>query len=295
VEGNLIVKTILITGATGLIGSNLLHMAPKDCTILTPSHDFLRNPLSIYPSADAIIHAAGYSQPSLFLQDPMSTISVNTAMTRRLLDSLKGGGTFLFCSSVSVYNGCSGPAFENSIGTTTPQHERSCYIESKRCGEAIVNNFRRRGGKAMVARLGTTYGPGSKRHAGGAISEFIQQALTKKKIVLRDDGTAVRTFCYVEDAAEILWAIVNKGTQEVYNVASPFFYSFREVAEIIAQKTKAELEIPITNKDSLAGASQQDYMDTSRMRREFNKYQYVSLENGLAATIAWQKELLEKS
>jgi nucleoside-diphosphate-sugar epimerase len=70
--------------------------------------------------------------------------------------------------------------------------------------------------------------------------------------------------------------------------------SFREIAEIIAKKTGAELIIPATN-NGLLGAAQEDYMDTSRMRREFNKYQYMSLENGLAATIAWQKQLLERS
>lgn len=284
-------KTVLITGATGLVGTHLMRTLPSDYDkFLAPNHRFLANLTSDYPKADVIIHAAGYAQPSMFLKDPMGTIGVNTLTTKRLLDSLNPGGTFLFCSSVSVYSGISGPMFEDSIGTTTPQHERSCYIESKRCGEAIVSAYRRQGVNAMVARLGTTYGPGGKLREGRAINDFITQALIRKKIVLQDKGSAVRTFCYVDDAVEMLWAIANKGTQEVYNVASPFFYSYVEIAKIIADKTKAELVIPPTG-NWMVGAAQEDYMDTSRVRREFNKYQFVNIENGLGATIAWQKNL----
>lgn len=281
-------KTITITGSTGLIGSHLIATAPSGFEIFAPSHQCLANPRMPIPSANIIIHAAGYGQPSLFMTDPVDTIRVNTDTTIRLLESLKPGGSFLFCSSTEVYSGLLHAASEDEIGTTTLQHERSCYIEGKRCGEAIVNAFRSREVRAMSARIALAYGPGTKQYDVRAISQFIEQALTKKEIILRDKGEAVRTLCYVRDTVEIMWNIIEKGTQAVYNVGGPTVASIAQIAAIIARKTGAKLTIPDIE-SGLKGAPQEVRVDFTRIRTEFGKTNYVSLEDGLQTTIDWQR------
>jgi len=276
-------KIALITGATGLIGSRLVALAPLDVDVITMSRS------EEIPNADIIIHAAGYAQPSLFMADPIGTIQVNTKMTIRLLDKLNPGGTFLFCSSSEVYNGLNQEAQESDIGTTTPQHKRSAYIEGKRCGEAIVKAYRDRGITAISARIATAYGPGTKKDDTRAINQFIQQALTKKKIELKDRGEALRTFCYVDDTADMLWRIVKGGCRPVYNVGGTETATIADLARIIAEKTGAELIIP-TGDTNFIGAPKEVRMNLDSIR-ELGPFNYVSLSDGLDRTIAYQRGL----
>jgi len=174
-------KTILITGASGLIGLHLLSSLKKiqkdlNITIYTWNKtknelfDFIfENCITIYsditeitdlnflPNFDLIIHSSGYGQPNKFLQNKIKTIEINTTVTLRLLNKLNPDGSFLFISSSEVYNGLyESNVTEDRIGLTNPTHPRSPYIESKRCGEAICNIFRENGQNIKVVRLGIT-------------------------------------------------------------------------------------------------------------------------------------------
>jgi nucleoside-diphosphate-sugar epimerase len=278
-------KTVAVTGATGLIGSHLCAAMPDGMQMFTPGRrDFA------FPCADIIIHAAGCAQPARFMDDPVGTVAVNTEMTAALLEKLRPGGSFVFCSSSEVYSGLSHPASEDDIGTTTPQHPRACYIEGKRCGEAIVNAYRKKGVRASSARIALTYGPGTKKHDTRVINQLIEKALTRGKIDLVDSGNAIRTFCYVSDTAELLWDIALLGTQAVYNVGGTTVVSIAELAQKIADKLGVELRLPESGIPS-AGAAQEVRLNTARVREEFGKTEYVGLDEGLEQTIAWQKEL----
>lgn len=120
---------ILLTGSTGLIGSNMLKSAPQGVEITVCGRE---KPEGMY---DAVIHMAGFAQPTKFLSDEIATISVNTTRTIELFSHLKEGGKFLYASSSEVYNGTPPPQTEEQIGTTNPTHPRACYIEGKRCGD----------------------------------------------------------------------------------------------------------------------------------------------------------------
>ena len=103
-----------------------------------------------------------------FMQNPVKTLQLNTSTTLLLFEKLLPGGKFLFISTSELYSGLSHPPFtEQQIGTTNTTHPRACYIEGKRCGEAIVNAFREQGVNAKSARLALAYGPGTeaKRYA----------------------------------------------------------------------------------------------------------------------------------
>ena len=312
-------KTVLITGASGLIGAYflayfmLLNNLGKNMNVIacihtsTPEHikDIIQaggmSQLSIdltdvqeyqkIPEADIIIHAAGYAQPSLFMKNPANTLMINVTATEFLLRRLRPDGTFLFLSSSEIYCGLSNaPSSEDMCGSTTPYHPRSSYIEGKRAGEAIGAAYRKMGVRTISVRLGDIYGPGTRRGDTRALNTFIQRALEEKAIRLRDHGWASRTYCYVSDAVESMLNVITDGSEQVYNVGSPIQSTIKELALQIGQLSGAEVIFPGVE-NAIDGSPPELIMDLSRLQSEFPKTEYISLGEGLIRTIAWQRIL----
>ena len=266
---------ILLVGATGLIGSNMIKSAPEGVEFYNPTLG--EDCMEFF---DAIIHMAGYAQPAKFMADEIGTLEVNTSTLIKLFKLLKPGGKFLYASSSEVYNGTPPPQNESQIGTTDPQHPRACYIEGKRCGEAICMAMRRKGYDVKIARISLTYGktrPGDTR----ALNHFIEQAKTGK-IKLMDKGEAKRTYLYVDDAVKILWDILLKGKEPVYNVGGTSRTTIAELAQTIGRLTRAEV---ILGDKGLAGAPDDVQLDITKVLTEFGTREFVSLEEGLKKMI----------
>jgi nucleoside-diphosphate-sugar epimerase len=308
-------KTIMITGASGLVGTYFLaclRQASPDfkavAVIQSEPADHVKYFLDderfsvlcgdltdrvfceTLPGADCIIHAAGYGQPGRFMEDQIKTLKMNTDVTLSLFERLSPGGKFLFISTSEVYSGSANvPYKESDIGTTNTTHPRSCYIEGKRCGEAICNAYRARGVDAKSARLSLAYGPGTKRGDKRVMNSFIQKAL-EGKITLLDQGRAKRTYCYVSDAVEIMWKILLHGKEPVYNVGGNSRTTIRELAQKIGSYMKVPVEFP-NGSHKAEGAPEDVYLDMSKVRSEFGNKEYVPFDEGLARTIEWQKTL----
>jgi nucleoside-diphosphate-sugar epimerase len=274
-------KTILITGASGLIGQHLVATANKYLKVYGIDHKHDLTDLAYVnslPKVDYNIHGAGYAEPARFMADPIRTIKLNTTTLLCLFEHLKPNGKLLFLSSSEIYSGAKPPYKETDIGITNPNHPRACYIESKRCGEVICNVY-----KAKIARLSLVYGPGVNDNR--ALNDFIKQGL-KGHITLKDEGNAKRTYCYVSDAVELLWRILYEG-EGTYNVGGISKVTIKELAETIASM----LQVSVTfGNQGLKEAPSEVDMDLSRIRKEFNKTEYVSLDIGLKDTINWFKQ-----
>jgi UDP-glucuronate decarboxylase len=312
-------KTILITGASGLLGTyflaTLAHLkqrgVPLEVIAQVQSQPALHTAeiiqrgsfqlvqvnladpaeCSSLSAADVIIHSAGYAQPLVFMANPSATYQLNTAATFALLGKLKAGGSFLFLSSSEVYNGIvNRDATVDDIGTTTPDHPRACYIEGKRGGETICRTFRRRGIRAVSVRLALTYGPGTRKGDKRAMNSFIEQALCQRRIELMDAGKAIRTYCYVSDAIELMWQAALFGTQPVYNVGGRSKATIGELAKLIGGITGVPVSF-VETRAQVAGAPEEVRLDLTRTEREFKKTRYMSLDDGLRATIEWQRGL----
>lgn len=304
-------KTVLITGATGLLGTHFLatlallkdrgmkikvvgacHSAPADYTKELANRDeFFLVEDGLNFNTDVVIHAAGYAQPAVFTSRPAETIRINTELTQRLLNQVVPGGKFLFVSSSEVYSGLQSIATEEDIGTSTPYHNRACYIEGKRCGEAIVNAYRKVGIDAKSARLGITYGPGTRKNDQRAMSIFIRGALADNLVNMRYSGKETRTFGYVSDAVETIWNIVLHGKQSVYNVDGISYNSIAFVAEEIASITGAEFRVPLSHGEMPGSGDVR--MSTKRVREEFDKYSFTGIKEGLKKTVEWNRRFYE--
>ena len=315
-------KTIMITGASGIIGTHFLYALhsiqrkgglrvkviaivnrgiPEHLALLSnkDSIEFLVGDLAAesfvnsLPKADIIIHAATYGQPGMFLEHPEVTIKLNTYVTLALFERvLTQNGKFLFVSTSELYSGLSNPPFsEMQIGTSTPNHPRACYIEAKRCGEAIVNVYRKKGYNATSARLSLAYGPGTRPGDRRVLNNFIEKALVEKEIRLLDKGDAKRTYCYVSDAVYMMWRILLEGKECVYNVAGRSTVTIAELARLVGKISDVNVIFPDKDEDGMPGAPEDVRLDISRFSSEFGMREFIDLEKGLTNTIDWQRSL----
>ncbi len=311
-------KKVLLTGASGIVGTyflaTLAHLRsagvfPEVVAVMQspfPSYlepfaegvRFMRCDITDQvsradlPQADYIIHAAGYGQPGKFMQDPLKTIELNTSVTIDLLRRLSPGGKFLFLSTSEVYSGLPQPPYnETQIGTTNTTHPRSCYIEGKRCGEAIVQAARDLGIQAKSARLSLAYGPGTRIGDARVINTFIYRGIKERRITLLDQGKAGRTYGYVADAVEIMWHILLRGRDSVYNVGGTSRTTIGDLAIKIGLYLEVPVDIPEEESSGLVGAPQDVSLDLSKIADEFNKTEFISLNEGVSRTIEWQKAL----
>jgi nucleoside-diphosphate-sugar epimerase len=313
-------KSVLITGASGLLGTHLIGClaalaergqgASRVTAVVNSRLNKMQQALFRFPGLkiaqgdlcdmhfaeglgrhDFIVHAAGYGQPGKFMQDQIKTLKLNTATTFALFQLLEVGGHFLFISTSEVYSGLGNPPYrENQIGTTNTNHARSCYIEGKRCGEAICNSYRARDFHANSARLALAYGPGTKASDHRVLNVFIERGLKEQKISLQDMGIAKRTYCYISDAVAILWEILLRGRQPVYNVGGVSRTTIAELAVEIGHQLGVPVEFP-SNAHEMGEAPEDVFLDMTLVRDEFGIDNYVPLAEGLSRTIAWQKHL----
>lgn len=312
--------SVLLTGASGLVGLHMLAVLrqrarqtrrPIKVTAIargTPPaafRDFFDSPhirlqtmdlgdadaIRALPQHDHIIHAAGYGQPHRFVSDPLNTIRLNTVATLALIEKLAPNGNFLFMSSSEIYSGSPfTPHKEEDIGTTDPGHVRACYIEGKRCGEAICHAFRAQGRAVKAARLALAYGPGTRVDDQRVLNTLIRRALLEYRVALLDQGAARRTYGYITDVVEMLFSILLYGRDAVYNVGGRSSTTIAELARAIAEIAGVPMSLPAQDR-GLAGAPSDVSLDLTRVCQEFGKRDFVPLHEGLERTIAGYRAL----
>lgn len=249
-------KRILITGATGTIGSWLVDMllrynkdtdshikiyaAGRSIARLSDRFDEVRSddlvfvlydslqPLDFDFEVDYIIHAAGNAHPAAFNGDPVGTIMGNVSGTHNLLEygRMHSCKRFVFVSSGEVYGqgDVSLDAFAEDyagyLDTTSP---RSCYPMSKRMGENLCASYTKQYGlETVIVRPCHTYGPGITESDSRANVQFIRNVLNGEDIVLKSAGTQMRSYNYMADCASAIMTVMLRGNSgESYNIANP--------------------------------------------------------------------------
>ena len=314
-------KTVYITGANGLIGTYLvymLHLANVvknigvDIFAVSKSppadrlQDIFRDGYAFYPvdlnnpdsdvfgiKADYIIHGATYAQPKKFIGNYLDTIHLNTTVTEKLLNKAKqDNATFLYLSSSEVYGNpdeSNIPTSEDYPGLCSPVDVRAVYSESKRMGETLCFAYRNfEGVNAKIARISMTYGPGIGLTDERVLAHFLRQALYEKRIVMLDDGSKIRTFCYIADCVLMLLYIMLYGKDFVYNVGGKDSISIRNLAEEICLLTGSELSGDIAHRENLKDVKVSPKMvrlDITKVLTEFPLPPFKPFREGLRRTI----------
>jgi len=307
---------ILITGASGLIGSEVINRLIEaradgyefkifalskslNYSVKRPDVTYLTgdladaNFITKIPEFDSIIHAAGYGQPGKFLKDPFTTISLNTTATETLLR--KATKRFLFISTSEIYSGSSvTPCSEEQVGNTNSKHPRAAYIESKKVGETLSYLANQELGiRSNVARLALAYGPGARLDDERVLNQFIIRSLKEKELRLKGSGSGIRTYCYISDAVDLLFQIFLLGKGDVYNVGGFSRITISELASLIATLTGVEF-VPESS-ETVDFSPTEVSLDISKVLQLGGKKSFVNLEEGLVNTIDWYRTLIENN
>ena len=264
-------RTVLITGATGTIGSfvadtlfryNQISNAQikvcvvgrhpeklkcrfenwNDSNLIALPYDIQSN-ITFDRQVDYIIHAAGNAHPAAFNEDPVGTIIGNINGTYGLLKyGLAHDCTrLLYVSSGEVYGQGElslNDFSEDYAGYVDGFSPRSCYPQSKRAAENLCFSFTcQYGMETVIARPCHTYGPEITPSDNRASVQFIKNALNREDIVMKSAGSQLRSYNYVADCTSgLLTILINGKSGEAYNVANPAVrITIAQLAEIIAK------------------------------------------------------------
>lgn len=276
-------KTILISGATGMIGTCLIdvlmlrnEIKKSNIHVIAMSRNESKakerlgkywNQMQLeYISCDIneaipecghidyVIHAASNTHPLQYSEDPIGTIASNIIGTKNLLDYAVSHGArhFCFVSSVEVYGENRGDTekFDESyLGWIDCNTLRAGYPESKRVGETLCNAYDKTYGlEFSIPRLSRVYGPTMLLSDTKAISQFIKKAAAGEDIVLKSEGKQKYSYTFVTDAAAgILYTILQGEKGQAYNVADEESdITLKDLAQTLAQiaNTKVIFELP---------------------------------------------------
>lgn len=174
---------------------------------------------------DYIIHAASQAAPSYYGVDPVGTFKANTLGTINMLELAKEKQVkgFLYFSTGSAYGDVEGENVsfeEDKTGVVNPLEVRNCYGVSKRAGEnACVCYAYQFKVPTKIVRIFHTFGPKVNLNDGRVFSDFCKNILNNQNIVLKSDGMAKRSFCYVADAVIAYFKVLLDGEiATAYNV-----------------------------------------------------------------------------
>lgn len=276
-------KTVFVTGATGLIGSQFCKALLKcndlfgaDITVvayvrnLQKANDvfagytneklgFVKGDLASVPTynkpVDYVVHGASVTSSKDFVNKPVETIRTALGGTLRILEFAKEKQVKNFCylSSLEVYgtpDGSKETITESDYGFIEPLSVRSSYSEGKRMVENLCVSFASEYGiPVSIARLSQTFGAGVEYNDGRVFAEFARCSIEDKDIVLHTDGSTVRSYCYTADALSAIATILVKGENgQAYNVTNmDTACSIKEMAELVAGLTgtiEVKIEIP---------------------------------------------------
>ena len=262
-------KTILITGATGLIGFNLLNAlsftnAKKslglkiiavvrdiekarkmftglpDLSFVVSNAEDLKD---IDDEVDYIVHGASPTASKYFVTHPVETIRTALIGTANLLNIAKAKNVagFVYLSSMEAYGhvGYERLLRESDLGYIDPLNPRNSYPESKRMCEAMCSAYAHEYGvPAKIVRLVMTFGPGMPYDDARVCAEFMRHIIEERDIVLKTKGETKRCYLYTADAVTAILAILLNGEAgHAYNAANPETYcSVREMAEMCARE-----------------------------------------------------------
>ena len=181
------------------------------------------------------------------------------------------------------------PQKETYWGNVNPIGPRACYDEGKRVAETLCFDYHRgHGVDIRVARIFNTYGPRMAHDDGRVVSSFIWQALHGEPLTVYGAGGQTRSFCYVDDMVEGLYALMNtEGLTGPINLGNPEEQTVRELAEKILALTESRagtVAKPLPVDDPARRRP-----DISRARESLGWEPRIGLEEGLMRTIEYFK------
>ncbi len=321
---------VLITGVAGFLGSHLLDRFLADGhtvvgidnlsmgsranlahQLANPRFQFLERDVvdastfsQLDTHFDRIVHLAAFKIPRY--GKAIDTLRINYQGTDNVLQfASKVGCKCVIASTSDIYGRNPKLPFaeddESVIGSS--KVARWSYAVSKLFDEHLAFAYQDSNGiPVTVLRFFGSYGP--RQHLswwGGPQSVFIEAALLGKEIPIHGDGMQTRSFTYVSDTVEGIYAAAMKqeANGEVFNIGSTHEITILELARIIHRLSGApgEANIRFVPYESFTGKAYEDVRrrvpDVTRCAQVLGVTAKVGLEEGLLQTIAWQRRFTQ--
>ena len=312
-------RTVLVTGATGLIGQTLVSALLRSpgvrviaCvrdeekarrmfgSIDSGNLQLMVTDISSMPAqklpqrVDYVVHAASQTSSRAFVDQPVETIFTAIDGTRRALEFAKNNAVrcFLYLSTMEVYGSPAGDEkIDERHGTNLDTMQpRTCYPESKRLCEILCASWQKEYGVPVrVLRLTQTFGPGVRYDDGRVFAEFARCALEGRDIVLKTAGATCRSYLYTADAVSaILTVLLRGGDGEAYNAANEETYcSIRQMADLVADTcAKGRIGVRI---EAAEDPSKLGYAPTLHMNLDTSKLRALGWEPSCGLAQAYQR------
>lgn len=320
-------KTILVTGAAGFIGSHFCEALLRqgmnvvgvdnmnafyDPDVKKQNHLIIEQTASTHHSEfsfyetdirqsfamrsifmehkiDAVVHLAAMAGVRPSFENPLLYEEINQGGTTALLEEMRRAGIkkFVFASSSSVYGNNQKIPFSESDSVDDPI---SIYAATKRAGELTCRVYHQIYGMSVAAlRFFTVYGP--RQRPDLAIHKFTHLILSGKKIPVYGDGSKKRDFTYIDDIIDG----VNRALQWIDRATTPQYEIFNlgesetsSVNDLIQAIEKASGVK--AERDVLAdipGDVHTTYADITKAKRVLGYNPQIKLTDGIPKFVTW--------
>jgi UDP-glucuronate decarboxylase len=262
-------KTILVTGGAGFIGSHLCDRLIREgnnviCLdnfftgdkanilhlINHPMFELVRHDITMpyFAEVDEIYNLACPASPVHYQYNPIKTIKTSVMGSINMLGLAKRTRAKILQASTSEVYGdpTVHPQPESYWGNVNPLGPRSCYDEGKRCAESLfMNYYQQNKVKIKIIRIFNTYGPRMHPNDGRVVSNFIVQALLNKDITIYGNGNQTRSFQYIDDLIEGMIRMMNTPDDVTgpVNIGNPEEYRIIDLAEKIIKLTRSRSKL----------------------------------------------------
>ena len=308
-------KTVLITGGAGFIGSHLcklfigegnrvicvdnlltgdinnLNSLKSHPRFVFHEHNVCEH-ITINESVDYILHFASPASPADYQKYPIQTLKVGSLGTHNALGLAKAkNAVFLLASTSEVYGDpLVHPQHEDYWGNVNPIGPRGVYDEAKRFAEALVLAYHRfHGMDVKIVRIFNTFGPSMRSNDGRAIPNFISQALAGEPITVFGNGLQTRSFCYIDDLIQGIHKLLYSNCNEPVNLGNPKEMTVLELAKHVIELSGSKSKIEFRELPQDDPRVRQP--DISRAKRILGWEPKVDVRVGLSKTIEYFKKM----
>ena len=302
-------KSVLITGAAGLVCSSVVdilfryndthnnkirilaagrwqkemhdrfhEMVDRDDFDFV-AYDASKTINNINVHADYIIHGASNASPNMIVKEPVETMLSNFIGMKNLLDYAKEHGSkrILYISSSEVYGEKQGsePYYEGQYGYVDLLKSRNSYSVGKRAAETLCVSYADEYAvESVIVRPGHIYGPTASPNDNRVASAWSYAVARGEDIVMKSDGSQIRSYCYCLDCASAILKVLLSGENcHAYNISNPdSIISIKEMAEMLATSGGVQLKMELP---------------TEEERKGFNPMSNSSLESTSLLKLGW--------
>ncbi len=313
--------TVLVTGATGLIGVSIVRALVAIGDIKVIAHvrnrekaeeiygallqknvelyvDDITKEINVSEDIDYIFHCASITTSKTMIEKPVETICTSVEGTKNILELAKNkkSKSVIYVSSMEMYgafNNLNHDVTEKDLGYVDNLKIRSNYPESKRlCENMCIAYMSEYNIPVKIARLAQTFGAGILPGENRVFAQFAKSAIKGEDIVLHTKGMSEGNYCYTRDCITGLLTILLKGKNgEAYNVSNPESHiTIADMAYMVADKIaegriKVVFDIPSENKFG--------YAADTKMKLNSSKLQALGWKPEIGLEEAYKRMILD--